>query len=56
MICEVGKRYRFNMNTGRYYIALVLDIKDNFIHIRDIKDKELWLNIHNTTEVEEVTE
>jgi len=48
----VGQRVRISLKTGMYYKGLVLSSGDDFLKIRDFKDKTIFVRIDMITIIE----
>jgi len=49
----VGKKIRLSLDGGMYYKGLVLSCGEDFLKIRDFRDKIVFIRIENVNVVEE---
>jgi len=48
----INKKVRVSLKSGMYYKGLVLSAGDNFLKIRDFKDKIVFINVEQITIIE----
>ena len=47
-----GNKVRISLSSGMYYKGLVLSVGEDFIKIRDFRDKIVFIRLENITVVE----
>lgn len=51
----VGKEVKIDLDNKMYYRGIVLSVGEDYIKLRDIKDKLIFINLKNVVSMREVS-